>query len=322
MSVSTDLNTLRERVKVLEVELDRATIGFDFSLEEIREYKVKYDKLQARYNTLKGECAELKVDNRRLTRMVNEPNAQFASPPIAPQSGEVASLRQRLAEKDQFIAALEEKYQSLLNSKTSATQGAIKNPSSHADPKTSVTEVSTKTLSERPASRSKSPSLEGPGTYSGVTTSRGAQVARRGRTGQPTAPVSHEDLARQEALRAKKKEEIRKSEGRSLKPNKVVGFQPSQKQPESAEITAPSLTRQSVTGEKVTGKSHGAGFKLREDRPSSPVPKEKVLSASPRSLQGTQGSASKGQTPTGPATRTDLGKITTPAPSTYDQSYG
>ena len=192
MSASSDLNTLRERVEVLETELDRSRIDLEDSVDQIQQYRAQYDKLQARYTALRTKCNELKFDNRRLTRKVNEPNAQFASPPIAPQPGEVDTLRQRLAEKDQVIAAKDEKHQSLLdsvkpafnnlkdavktfealqnelaqggppsdddaNSKTSATQGATKTPSGHAGSKTSVTKGATKPPSKRPATRSKSP---------------------------------------------------------------------------------------------------------------------------------------------------------------------
>ncbi len=114
MSVSTDLNTLKKRFEALEADLDRSLVDFDYSVAQAQEYKDQYDQLEARHTALESECADLKIDNRRLTRKLNEPDASFASPPIAAQPGEVAALRQRLAEKDQVIAARDEKYQSLL----------------------------------------------------------------------------------------------------------------------------------------------------------------------------------------------------------------
>ena len=193
MSVSTDLNTLRERVEALEADLDRSLVDFDYSVAQAQEYKDQYDQLEARHTALKSECADLKVDNRRLTRKLNQPDASFASPPIAAQPGEVAALRQRLAEKDQVIAARDEKYQSLLKAieplwistlaisrnneeviqsllaampkdaakrletlRNELAQGESP-PAGEADSKTSVTQGATKTPPERPASGSKRP---------------------------------------------------------------------------------------------------------------------------------------------------------------------
>ena len=435
MSVSTDLNTLKKRVEALEADLDRSLVDFDYSVAQAQEYKDQYDQLEARHTALKSECADLKVDNRRLTRKLNEPDASFASPPIAAQPGEVAALRQRLAEKDQVIAARDEKYQSMLkaieplwintlaisrnneeaiqsclaampkdaakrletlrnelaqggsppageaDSKTSVAQGATKTPSDHADLKTSVTQGATKTPPERPASGSKRPesrqqsesSIEGPKHYSDVVPSKRAGVLRRGRLGlgQAHVPVSHEEVKRKDELREQKREEIQSKAGRSQKPNKA-GFQPSQVAAGSSNITARPATKQDITGSQLPKKPHGASFVAKEElrscpipeeklagsplpkknwgasfvprsspipeekvadsqppkqphgaslvvkekTPSSLIPEEKVVPVPSRSLEGTKGSPPQDQSATGPATQTDLGKITTPSPPT------
>ena len=359
MSASTDLVLLREKIEELEAELDRLRIDFDFSVDQTQEYRDQYNELQARY-------VELKVDNRRLTRKLNEPNAP--SPAIASQSDEVAPLKQQLAEKDQVIAAQDEKYQTLVNSikpifntlfavssmlnkeaiqsclvampkDTAKTLGALQNEKAQAGPpsdgdaesKTLVTQgvtktpsEVTKTPSERSASRSERPdpgkqpesSIQGPASFSGVVTSKRAEGPRRARAGQAKVPVSHEVLARQEAHRAEKREEIQSSAGRSQKPNKVTGFQPPQKVAGSSNITAPPVPEQNVTDWWVSHEFLSRSFVFEPERPSSPVPKEKVVPVPPPSTQGSQASASREQTPTGPATQTDLGKITTPAPPT------
>ncbi|KAK0516556.1 hypothetical protein JMJ35_001159 [Cladonia borealis] len=310
MSALTDLLSLRNRVEQLEADLDRSKIDFNYSVDLVQEYKDQRDELRDRYTALK-------LENKCLTRKLNEPNAQFASPPIAPQPGEVDTLRQRLAEKDQVIAAKDEKYQSLLdsikpafnnlkdavktlealqielaqgrpppdgdaNSKTSATQGATRTLSGHADSKTSVTKGATKAPSERPATRSKSPdpgqqpSIEGSDTYSGVVTTKRAELPRRPRAGQARLPFSHEDLAKKEALQAEEQEEIQRGAGRSQKPNRGGGFQPSQKAPRSSDFVAPPAAKPNVTDSHVPKQPHGASFVVKEDPPSSPIAKENV----------------------------------------------
>ena len=378
MSVSSDLNTLRERVEVLETELDRSRVDLDDSVDQ-------YDELKARYTALRTECNELKFDNRRLTRKLTEADAQLVSHPIAPQSGEVTTLRQQLAEKDEVIAAQDAKYQSLLNSikqtfdslsankeaiqsrlaamledaaktlegphdglaqggpppdgdagsKTSATQGATKTPSdhagsktsatqgatkassshadsktsgtkraikassSHADSKTSATEGATEPPSKRPATGSKSPdpgqppskrpatrsmspgprqqpSIVGSETYSGVVTTKRAELLRRGRAGQARVPVSHEDLARKEALQAEQREDIQRGAARSQKPSRSGGFQPSQKALGSSGSIASPAAKPNVTDSQVPKEPWGANFTFEAEPPSAPVARPNV----------------------------------------------
>ena len=310
MSASTDLNTLKQRVEVLEAELDRSKIDFDYSVDLVQEYKDQCDELRDRYTALK-------LENKCLTRKLNEPNAHCSFPTIASQSDEVAPLRQQLAEKDQVIAAQDEKYHSLLNSikplfntlfafssrlnkesiqsclaampkdaartlETLQNELAQGGPPSdgNADSKTLVNQRATKTPSERPASRSKRPDLEQqlepstkePVSYSGIVTSKRADLPRRGRAGQAKVPVPHEVIARSEARGAEKREDIQSSAGRSEKPNKVGGFQPSQIAAGSTNITAPPAPKQDITGSQLPKDPHGASFAAKEETRSSPIP--------------------------------------------------
>ena len=349
MSVSSDLNTLRERVEVLETELDRSRVDLDDSVDQTQHYRYQYDELKARYTALRTECNELKFDNRRLTRKLTEADAQLVSPPIAPQSGEVTTLRQRLAEKDEVIAAQDAKYQSLLDSrkqvldslsankeaiqsrlaamledaaktleaphdglaqrgpppdgdagsKTSATQGATKTPSGHAGSKTSVTKAATEPPSKRPATGSKSPdpgqppskrpatrskspgprqqpSIVGSKTCSGVVTTKRAELLRRGRAGQARVPVSHEDLARKEALQAEQRVDIQRGAARSQKPSRSGGFQPSQKALGSSGSIASPAAKPNVTDSQVPKEPWGANFTFEAEPPSAPVARPNV----------------------------------------------
>ncbi len=195
------------------------------------------------------------------------------------------------------------------------------NLDSHNSSRTLVTQGATKTPSKGPAIKSKSPdpgeepSVQGPISYSGVVTSKRAQAPRRGRAGQLRAPISHAVIERQEALRAEKQEEIQSKAGRSQKPNKAGGFQPPQKAAGSSDIKASPAPKQNVTASASRDRPYTADFVFNPDLPSSSVPKEKVVPKPAPSLKGTPGSSSKGQTPSGPATKTDLGKITPPASS-------
>ena len=187
MSDSFDLNTLKDWVNQLEAELSSSKKNLAHSADETQVYREQLVKFQA-------QCAELQVKNRHLTRQLDEHTAHPASPAAASQF-EVALLRQQLTVKDQVIAALEEKYQALLNSisllaakpkdaaetlKAWQSDLALRGPPAESDAdssnnpgptrtfrkqtqhsdngsKTLVTHGATKTPAERPASQSKSP---------------------------------------------------------------------------------------------------------------------------------------------------------------------
>ena len=256
MSDSSDVDALKSWANQLEIEGAQLKRDLEHSADETQVYKDQLVQLQA-------QCTELQVENRHLTRRLNEQSAHPASPAAASRS-EVALLRQQLTEKDQVIAAQDEKYQALLNSmsllaaKARQNESALEGPPSEgdADPshnnpgpmttfqqqiqrsdngsKTLVAQGATKTPAERPARQSKSPSLrqepklsvEATTGYSQALTSQRAEEPLRSRPGQAPAPISQEISARQEQLRAEKREEIQKSAGRSQKPNKVGGSNP------------------------------------------------------------------------------------------------
>ena len=108
MSDSTDVDALKSWANQLETERARLKRDLEQSADETQVYKDCSDQLQ-------HQCAEFQVENMRLTRRLNEQTAHPASPAATSRS-EVALLRQQLLEKDQVIAAQDEKYQALLNS--------------------------------------------------------------------------------------------------------------------------------------------------------------------------------------------------------------
>ena len=339
MSDSSDLDTLKDWVNQLEAELSSSKRNLAHSADETQVYKEQLVQLQAQYTNatqvykeelvqLQAQCTELKVENRHLTWRLNEQTAQPASPAAASQS-EVVLLRQQLTEKDQVIAAQEEKHQALLKSislhaakpkdaaetlKAWQSESALRGPPAESDAdssnnpgptttfrkqtqhsdngsKTLVTQGATKTPAERPASQSKSPkprqepkpSVQAPTGYAQVVASRRAEEPVLPRPGQAPVPISHEISARQETLRAEKREEVQKSVGRSQKPNRVGGFQSLQNAERRADTTVTPAPKQNIASSSDRGQSAPTEFILPKDRPSSSAaPKQNVAASSNR----------------------------------------
>ena len=395
MSDLSDVDALKSWGNQLETERAQLKRDLENSTDETQVYKDQLVQIQA-------QCTELKVENRHLTRKLNEQTAPHASP-AATSDRELALLRQQLAGKDQLIAgkdqliagkdqliaAQDEKYQALLNSIKplfkplfNSTQSllaampedaadtlrawqndlALRGPPSEADahsshndpgltttlheqtqlsdngPKTLVAQGATKTPAERPARQSKSPSLrqepkpsvEATTGYSQALTSQRAEEPLRSRPGQAPVPVSQEVSARQEQLRAEKREEIQKSAGHSQKPNKVGGSKPPQKAEGRADTTLPSAPKQNVAATTVQGQSFSApspapkpattinerlrqaGIERIADLPSLSAPEQDVAATSVRGQSSPAESVLKEDRKSSSAPKPNLAATNTP----------